>query len=50
MTDIIKIVTNTSLLDWVVTSFNDGEGDVDAKHGFFDDEEMDMDFNVDVWQ
>ena len=41
-----------NVFDWVVTSFDDGEGDVDAKLGFSDDEDDDMDayFHVDVWQ
>ena len=53
MTDIIKIVTNTSLLDWSAPKDDGGGGNIpEGKHGFFDDEDddMDMNFHVDVWQ
>ena len=51
-TETIDMSIYDNVLDWVVTSFDDGEGDVEAKHGFFDDEDddMDMNFHVDVWQ
>ena len=52
MTDIIKIVTNTSLLDWSAPKDDGGGGNIpEAKYGFSDDEDdMDMNFHVDVWQ
>ena len=51
-TETINMSIYDNVLDWVITSFDDGDGDVDAKLGFLDDEEEDVDayFYVGVWQ
>ena len=49
-TEIVKIGTESELLDWVVGSpINPGQGDVDAHEGFFEEEEEDWikDFGYD---
>lgn len=57
--EIINTSTYGNLLDWVIGSIKDGEGDVDAKQNLFEeeggieDEEYDLyfkKFHIDVWQ
>ena len=39
MTEIVNIGAESELLDWIITSIRDGQGDVDAQEGFFEEEE-----------
>ena len=39
MTEIINIGAESELLDWRITSIKDGQGDVDAQEGYFEEEE-----------
>lgn len=52
--EIIAKWNNGNLLDWVVGSpINPGQGDVDAKENFFEEDEFDLDWkesNIDMWQ
>ena len=49
VTEIVNIGAESELLDWEITSIIDGEGDVDAQEGFFEEEEEDWikDFGYD---
>ena len=41
MTEIVNIGAESELLDWIITAIKDGQGDVDAQEGFFEEEEED---------
>ena len=46
VTEIVNIGAESELLDWIITSIRDGQGDVDAQEGFFEEEEEDW---INVW-
>ena len=39
VTEIVNIGAESELLDWIITSIKDGQGDVDAQEGIFEEEE-----------